>query len=247
MVHGSFYSNPSTWALDSSFVTFKDMLQQLSPLYSSISNFPLYCIIAISTQACWYHKENLFWPDPLPLLPHFSALLCINTSHGLQTTTSLYFLNTLSLGFPLYIPQRLLLSGSPVATMLCCCIEWALLVFIDLTYRLHLAQSITLFIWNLVTSRPSGLHALLIFLLSVEIHSPSLTAESSSPTRPWTSAYRGLATSVYIPLSMIILNTLALKIPSIYVPWICLFSLDLFLELWVCTSSCLFHTLLRYQ
>lgn len=55
-----------------------------------------------------------------------------------------------------------------------------------------LIQMTTLFIWNLITSWLSGLLTLLIFLLLMKIHSPSLIAGSSTSTWPLTSEYLGV-------------------------------------------------------
>lgn len=80
------------------------------------------------------------------------------------------------------------------------------------------------------------------------MHYPSLIAGSFSPTWPLTSEYPGLwLLPLMLFFSMIILSPMVWKIPYTWCEYICLFNLDVFLELWVCISSCLFHTLFGYQ
>lgn len=74
---------------------------------------------------------------------------------------------------------------------------------------LHLTQSITFFIWNLVNSWLLGLHTLLIFLLMMEILSPSLMAGSFLSAWPSTWEHTGLLCFVlYLFLSSLTLLSL---------------------------------------
>lgn len=192
-------------------------------------------------------KNSSLTSTPLATAP-FSCAPCIKTSHSPQTLPFHSFLKILQLGFSLHIPHRLtcLLSRLPM-TLRCVAVSTG--------------QSPGLILFDLLVAFDpvdTSLHLkvghFLAFRTPYSPNFPLINGDSFSISYCWVlfinptfniRVLRTLASSLLLYTLFLLGHTKSngVKNTICMLVIIFLFSLDLFLELWVCIPSCLPQTL----